>query len=175
MSTLALVLVKVGAVPPDHFTAAGHVTARAVPSQVKAKVIPKAFPVVGIFEIVNVVIAAFNETANTLPSEQFSVSVPDEIAGAVFVSMRLVIVAVVSVGEVAKTFAPLPVSSVNAAAKFADVGVAKKVATLVPRPLTPVDIGKPVHDVSVPLEGVPRTGVTSVGDVSESVSPLCSS
>ena len=175
MSTFALVLVKVGAVPPDHFTAAPQVTALAVPSQVKASVIPKAFPVVGILEIVSVVIAAFKLTANTLPSEQFKVSVPLDIVGAVFVSTKLVIVAVVSVGEVAKTASPLPVSSVNAAAKFADVGVAKKVATLVPRPLTPVDIGSPVHDVSVPLEGVPSIGVTSVGEVSESVSPLCSS
>ena len=175
MSTLALVEVSVGAVPPLHFTAAGQVTARAVPSAVKARVIPNAFPVVGMLLMVNVVIAAFKLTANTLPSEQFKVSVPDEIAGAVFVSTKLVIVAVVSVGEVAKTASPVPVSSVNAAAKFADVGVAKKVATLVPRPLTPVEIGKPVQLVSVPLEGVPRTGVTSVGDVKESVSPLCSS
>jgi len=59
MSTLLLVLVKVGAVPPLHFTAAGHVTARAVPSIVNASVIPKAFPVVGMLLIVNVVIAAF--------------------------------------------------------------------------------------------------------------------
>jgi len=61
ISTLLLVLVSVGAVPPDHFTAAGHVTARAVPSQTNASVIPKAEPVVGIFEIVNVVIAAFRD------------------------------------------------------------------------------------------------------------------
>ena len=175
MSTFALVDVSVGAVPPAHFTAAGHVTALAVPSQTNAKLKPKAFPVVGMLLMVNVVIAAFSETANTLPSEQFSVSVPLEIAGAVFVSTKLVIVAVVSVGEVAKTASPLPVSSVNAAAKFALDGVARKVATFVPRPETPVDIGSPVHDVSVPLEGVPRTGVTSVGEVSESVSPLCSS
>jgi hypothetical protein len=103
------------------------------------------------------------------------VSVPLEIVGAVFVSMRLVIVALVSVGEVAKTFAPLPVSSVKAAARFAEDGVARKVATPVPSPLTPVEIGKPVQEVSVPLEGVPRTGVTKVGEVRESVSPLCSS
>ena len=171
ISTLLLVELSVGA-EPAHFTAAGHVTALAVPSQVKAKVIPKAFPVVGIFEIVSVVIAAFSETANTLPSEQFKVSVPDEIAGAVFVSTKLVIVAVVSVGEVAKTASPDPVSSVNAAAKFALDGVARKVATFVPRPETPVETGSPVQLVSVPLEGVPRTGVTSVGDVKESVSPL---
>ena len=166
ISTLLLVELSVGAVPPDHFTAAGQVTALAVPSQVKASVIPKAFPVVGILEIVSVVIAAFKETANTLPSEQFKVSVPLEIAGAVFVSTKLVIVAVVSVGEVAKTASPDPVSSVNAAAKFADDGVARKVATFVPSPLTPVETGSPVQLVSVPLEGVPRTGVTSVGLVS---------
>jgi len=62
MSTLLLVLVKVGAVPPAHFTAAGHVTARAVPSAVNARVIPKAEPVVGMLLIVNVVIAAFKLT-----------------------------------------------------------------------------------------------------------------
>ena len=175
ISTLLLVELIVGAVPPDHFTAAGHVTARAVPSQVKARVIPKAFPVVGMLEIVSVVIAAFKETANTLPSEQFKVSVPLEIVGAVFVSTRLVIVAVVSVGLVAKTASPVPVSSVNAAAKFADDGVARNEATLVPSPETPVETGKPVQLVSVPLEGVPRTGVTSVGDVRESVSADCNS
>jgi hypothetical protein len=59
MSTLLFVDVKVGAVPPDHFTAAGQVTALAVPSIVKARVIPNAFPVVGMFEMVSVVIAAF--------------------------------------------------------------------------------------------------------------------
>ena len=175
MSTLALVDVKVGAVPPAHLIAAPQVTALAVPSIVKAKVIPNAFPVVGILLMVSVVIAAFKETANTLPSEQFKVSVPDEIAGAVFVSTKLVIVAVVSVGEVAKTASPDPVSSVRHEARLAELGVARKVATFVPRPLTPVDIGSPVHDVSVPLEGVPRTGVTSVGEVSESVSADCNS
>ena len=175
MSTFAFVDVKVGAVPPAHLIAAPQVTALAVPSIVKAKVIPKAFPVVGMLLMVSVVIAAFNETANTLPSEQFSVSVPLDIVGAVFVSTRLVIVAVVRVGLVAKTASPDPVSSVNAAAKFADDGVARKVATFVPRPETPVETGSPVQLVSVPLEGVPRTGVTSVGEVSESVSADCNS
>jgi hypothetical protein len=84
-------------------------------------------------------------------------------------------IGVTSVGEVAKTFAPLPVSSVKAAARFAELGVARKVATFVPRPLTPVEIGKPVQEVSVPLVGVPRTGVTSVGDVRLSVSADCNS
>jgi hypothetical protein len=176
ISTLLLVLVSVGAVPPEaHFTAAPQVTALAVPSIVNARVIPKAFPVVGILEIVNVVIAAFKLTWNTLPSEQFKVSVPLEIAGAVFVSTKLVIVALVSCGLEAKTFAPVPVSSVRHEARFALDGVARKVPTFVPRPLTPVEIGSPVQLVSVPLEGVPSIGVTSVGDVRESVSALCNS
>lgn len=153
ISTLFRVLVSVGAVPPDHFTDAGQVTALAVPSQVKAKV--KPYAPVGILLKVMLVIAALSETWNTLPSAQFSVSVPLEIVGAVLVSFSPVIVGVVIAGLVAKTASPLPVSSVNAAAKFALDGVARKVATLVPSPLTPVDIGKPVQEVSVPLEGVP--------------------
>lgn len=172
ISTLLLVELSVGAVPPDHFTAAGQVTARAVPSQVKARVKPYAVPDAGIFEKVIEVIAALSETWNTLPLAQFKASTPLEIVGAVLTSFNPVIVGVVSAGLVAKTFAPEPVSSVNAAAKFADDGVARKVATFVPRPETPVETGSPVQLVSVPLEGVPRIGVTSVGDVSESVSPL---
>jgi hypothetical protein len=72
---------------------------------------------------------------------------------------------VTSVGDVANTKAPEPVSSVIAEARFALVGVAKNVATPVPKPLTPVEIGNPVAFVSVTLVGVPNTGVTSVGDV----------
>ena len=73
---------------------------------------------------------------------------------------------VTSVGDVAKTRAPDPVSFVTAAAKLALVGVARNVATPVPRPETPVEIGRPVQLVSVPLAGVPRAGVVSVGLVS---------
>lgn len=49
---------------------------------------------------------------------------------------------------------------------------ASAVATLVPSPETPVEIGRPVALVSVPLEGVPSTGVTSVGDVARTKLPL---
>jgi hypothetical protein len=35
----------------------------------------------------------------------------------------------------------------------------------VPRPEIPVDTGRPVAFVSVPADGVPRSGVVSVGDV----------
>ncbi len=70
---------------------------------------------------------------------------------------------VTSVGEVANTNAPLPVSSVTAEARLADEGVARNVATPVPSPLTPVEIGSPVQFVSVPDAGVPSAGVTRVG------------
>jgi hypothetical protein len=73
---------------------------------------------------------------------------------------------VTRVGDVANTLAPVPVSSVSAAAKFEDEGVAKNVATLAARPETPVDTGNPVQLVRVPEEGVPNTGVVRVGDVS---------
>ena len=65
---------------------------------------------------------------------------------------------VTNVGLVANTKEPDPVSSVTAEAKLALDGVAKKVATPVPNPDTPVDIGKPVALVKVPLDGVPKTG-----------------
>jgi hypothetical protein len=72
---------------------------------------------------------------------------------------------VTKVGDVANTKAPVPVSSVTAEAKFAEDGVPRNVATPVPSPETPVDIGKPVHEDNTPCDGVPSTGVVSVGDV----------
>tara|TARA_R110000868_G_scaffold12052_1_gene58495 strand:+ start:1223 stop:1870 length:648 start_codon:yes stop_codon:yes gene_type:complete len=65
-------------------------------------------------------------------------------------------------GEVANTSAPLPVSSVTAAARFAEEGVPRNVATPVPRPLTPVPTGSPVQLVSTPEAGVPSAGATKV-------------
>jgi hypothetical protein len=80
-------------------------------------------------------------------------------------------IGVTSVGLVAKTLAPLPVSSVKAAARFALDGVARKVATPVPNPDTPVAIGRPVAFVKVALVGVPRIGVTRVGEVASTLLP----
>lgn len=79
---------------------------------------------------------------------------------------------VVRVGEVAKTSSPLPVSFVTAVARLALDGVAKNVATPVPNPETPVLIGSPVQLVSVPLDGVPSAGVTSVGEVAKTRLPV---
>ena len=78
---------------------------------------------------------------------------------------------VTSVGLVANTKAPVPVSPVTAAARLAEDGVAKNVATPAPRPLTPVLMGKPVALVKVALEGVPKAGVTSVGLVANTAEP----
>ena len=71
---------------------------------------------------------------------------------------------VTNVGLLANTFAPVPVSSVSAAAKLALDGVAKNVATLAPKPDTPVEIGKPVALVKVPEAGVPSAGVVNDGE-----------
>jgi hypothetical protein len=71
---------------------------------------------------------------------------------------------VTSVGDVAKTRAPDPVSSVTAVARFALDGVARAVATPDARPLMPVLTGSPVAFVRVAAEGVPKFGVVSVGD-----------
>ena len=65
------------------------------------------------------------------------------------------VILVPKVGAVENTSDPDPVSSVTADARFADDGVAKNVATPVPRPLTPVLIGSPVAFVRVPDDGVP--------------------
>ena len=83
-------------------------------------------------------------------------------------------IGVTKVGLVANTFAPVPVSSVNAAARFALDGVAKNVATFAAKPETPVAIGKPVQLVNVPEVGVPKIGVTNtiLVDVQAEMLPL---
>jgi hypothetical protein len=49
---------------------------------------------------------------------------------------------------------------------------ARAVATPVPRPDTPVEIGSPVAFVKVALVGVPRMGVTKVGEVANTADPV---
>jgi len=80
-----LVLVRVGAVPPVHLNAAGHVTARAVPSAVNSRV-KLAAELAGVLVIVMVVIAALSDTLKKLLADKSSVRVPDDIAGEVNVS-----------------------------------------------------------------------------------------
>lgn len=79
---------------------------------------------------------------------------------------------VTKTGLVAKTIFPVPVLVVMADNKLALDGVARNVATPVPRPLNPVEIGKPVQFVKTPLDGVPSAGVTKVGDVASTGAPV---
>jgi hypothetical protein len=78
------------------------------------------------------------DDVNVLPSAIVTV---EPVAGAVNVTLLIVVadatpsVGVVKVGEVAKTNAPDPVSSVTAEARFALDGVARNVATPVPSPV----------------------------------------
>ena len=79
---------------------------------------------------------------------------------------------VTRVGLVANTNAPVPVSSVTTVRKLSEDGVARNVATPVPRPEIPVDTGSPVALVNVALDGVPKAGVTSVGLVANTKAPV---
>src|SRR4051812_9673721 len=63
----------------------------------------------------------------------------------------------------ANSAAPVPLSSVSAARRFALDGVARNVATFDPSPLTPELIGSPVAFVRVPLDGVPRAPLNRTG------------
>jgi hypothetical protein len=72
------------------------------------------------------------------------------------------------VGAFANTKAPVPVSSVTAARRFALLGVARNVLIAAVLP-DREDTGYPVQFVSVPLVGVPRAQLESVLLVSVSV------
>jgi hypothetical protein len=105
------------------------------------------------------------------PTAPVNVETPDTVAFPVIATLDDAVRAAkpavpVNVGDAENTTAEEPVSSVSAAAKFEDDGVARNVATLAARPETPVDTGNPVQLVRVPEEGVPNTGVVNVGDVS---------
>lgn len=95
------------------------------------------------------------------------------------VEVKLILVAladpktgVINVGLLAKTKAPVPVSSVTVAAKLLLVGVAKNVAILAARPVIPVLTGNPVQLVKIPDCGVPKAGVTKVGFVANTNCPV---
>ena len=95
-----------------------------------------------------------------------------KVLNARLVPVAAPIIGVTNVGVLANTADPVPVSSVNAARKFALDGVVKKVATPVPKPDTPVEIGKSVQLFNAPEVGVPRIGVTNVGLVLNTNKPV---
>ena len=97
--------------------------------------------------------------------------------------VALPIFGVVKTGEVPNTAAPVPVSSVNAPDKLADVNEPREVAlpTEVTAPVrfalvvtfpavNPAAV--PVIFVPTKVEGVPKLGVTRVGEVSKTNLPV---
>lgn len=80
---------------------------------------------------------------------------------------------VTKVGDVANTSEPVPVSSVTAVRKLADEGVPKKVAMPVPKPATPVLMGKPVALIKSAWPTVPNVGLVITGLVNSPVIATC--
>jgi hypothetical protein len=107
---------------------------------------------------VSIVVAEVPAVANAEPTRAS--------AKAMLVAAAAPRVGVINVGLVVNATVEEPDSSVNADARFAEDGVARNVATPVPRPEIPVATGRPVAFVKVPADGVPRSGVVNVGDVS---------
>jgi hypothetical protein len=118
--------------------------------------------------VVAIVVIVVEIPAKEFKVYAFAVISPEAVT---LVALAAPNVGVTRVGDVANTNAPEPVSSVTAEARFADEGVARKVATFAARPETPVEIGNPVQFVSVPDEGVPSAGVTNVGLVANTNAP----
>ena len=91
---------------------------------------------------------------------------------------------VTKVGLVANTLAPVPVSSVRAAARLAEVKDPREVALLPLEVIAPVRLAfvvtlDAVKAVAVPVilvptraDGVPRAGVTKVGEVANTLAPV---
>jgi hypothetical protein len=109
--------------------------------------------------------------ATLVPSPDTPVDIGSPVALVSVAKLGTPMLGVVSTGEVPKTSRPLPVSLVTAAARLAEDGVARKVATLVPSPDTPVEIGRPVALVSVAKLGTPMLGVVSTGEVERTLLP----
>jgi hypothetical protein len=112
-----------------------------------------ATPLINVMSFVGAIVAALAIVGAAADVANTSVNVGEVNTG------------VVIVGEVANTADPVPVSSVKAVRKLADVGVAKKVAIPVPRPLTPVEMGRLMQFDRLPLVGVPNIGVVNTIDV----------
>ena len=104
---------------------------------------------------VSIVVAEVDAVARALPIRASG--------RAILVAAAAPRVGVTKVGLLVNASVEDPDSSVYADARFAEDGVARNVATPVPRPDTPVEIGSPVTFVITPDAGVPRAGVVSVG------------
>ena len=159
---VAFVRVAAEGVPKSGVTKAGEVANTADPVPVSSVKAERRFALDG----------APKKVAMPVPRPETPVLIGKPVA---LVKMALEGVpraGVTKVGLLANTKAPEPVSSETAVAKLADEGVAKKEATPVPKPLTPVEIGSPVALVKVAEAGVPNVGVTNVGLFDKTVEPV---
>jgi hypothetical protein len=134
-------------------------------------------PAVGNVTLVAAVVVSVKllapEVAKVEPSAKVKVAAE---AGAVNATLLILVAeatpktGVTRVGDVANTLTPVPVLSVSAVAKFADEGVIRNAVTPAPVPVTfPTGI---LQLVRVPEDGVPKTGVTRVGDVANTLTPV---
>jgi hypothetical protein len=145
-------------------------TLRLLPAVVKV-------PAVGKVTLVAAVVVSVRLKAPEVANVELSANVKvAAVAGAVKATLLILVAVatpktgVIRVGVLANTLTPVPVLSVSADAKFADEGVIKNAVTPVPVPVTlPTGI---VQLVRVPEVGVPKTGVTRVGEVANTKAPL---
>ena len=160
MSTALAVAVIVGTVPPGHLTPVKVAVVMPVAAWVKSRM--NEFPAVGEVGIANVQgVDAVSVAVTTVPAVMTIVAVPVTVPRAATDSTYPEIVGVVSVGDVPKTFAPVPVSSVSSAARFALDGVPRKVrapaavvvvdgATPAPPPITSALAVRAAEEAMVP-------------------------
>jgi hypothetical protein len=88
-------------------------------------------------------------------------------------TVPLILIEAVPVRLVTVPLVGVPNAPLNNTGAPADpVLTARAVAMPVPRPDTPVAIGRPVAFVKVALVGVPRIGVTRVGEVAKTAEPV---
>jgi hypothetical protein len=134
-----------------------------------ALAVPYRVPDVGkdtvVLAVVVMVVSKAPDVTSELPLAKVKVA---EVAGAVIVTLLTLValatpnVGVTRVGEVLNTIDPVPVSSVTALIRLAELGVPRNTAMFAARPETPVLIGSPVALVKTPEAGVPRAGATKV-------------
>lgn len=159
---VTLVIVPLDGVPSAGVTSVGDVANTTAPVPVSPVTAAAKFAVDGVAKNV----------ATPVPSPEIPVETGSPVALVSVAADGVPRFGVVSVGEVPNTSAPVPVSSVTAEIRFALDGVARNVATPVPKPVTPVEIGRPVPFVRTTAEGVPSAGVVSVGEVASTTLPL---
>ena len=114
---------------------------------------------------------ASDEVTVTLPLAVSVVKAP--VVGVVAPTVPLMLMEAVPVRFVTVPEEGVPRAPLNTTGAPAEpMLTARAVATPVPKPATPVEIGKPVALVSVAEVGVPKIGVTKVGLVFSTTEPV---